>query len=123
MEVLKRGLNGWKEKKVLKEEKKSTKILEKVIEKEAEKEAQKIIDIKAIANDLALNIIKANKETNLYINQKGKVKEGLINIKGLKQLTSALKDIQEILINNPQIYELKKEKLELEKRKEEKENW
>ena len=58
---------GWKSKKVLKEERKSTKVIEKVIEKESEKEAQKIVDIKAIATDLALNIIKANSQLEKYI--------------------------------------------------------
>lgn len=100
MEVLKKVLNGWKEKKVLKEDKKSTKIVEKVIEKESEKEAQQIVDIKSIANDLALNIIKANKETNLYIDKYGDIQIGLIDKKGLKQLTSALKDLNEILKDN-----------------------
>ena len=37
---------GWKEKKVLKEDKKSAKVIEKVLEKESEKEADKIIQIK-----------------------------------------------------------------------------
>lgn len=114
---------GWTEKKRLKQDQKATKIIEKVIEKESEKEAQQIVDIKSIANDLALNIIKANKESNLYIDKYGDTQIGLIDKKGLKQLTSALKDLNEILISNPQLYELKKEKLEIEKRKEEKDNW
>ena len=97
MEAPKKILNGWKEKKVLKEDKKSTKTIEKTIEKESEKEAQQIVDIKSIANDLALNILKANKEANLYIDLKGNKQKGLIDKKGLKQLTSALKDLNEIL--------------------------
>ena len=97
MEAPKKVLNGWKEKKVLKEDKKSTKTIEKTIEKESEKEAQQIVDIKSIANDLALNILKANKEANLYIDLKGNKQKGLIDKKGLKQLTSALKDLKEIL--------------------------
>ena len=36
-------------------------------EKEAEKEAQQIVDIKSIANDLVLNIIKANNQLETYI--------------------------------------------------------
>lgn len=126
MEVLKKVPNGWKEKKVLKEDKKSTKIVEKVIEKEAEKEAQQIVDIKSIANDLALNIIKANSQLETYIvkNKKKtkKVKydykvskpseeetteeeslecmEGIIDRQGLKMLASALKDLNEIIGND-----------------------
>ena len=88
---------GWKNKKEEKEEKKGSKIIEKTIEKESEKEAQQIADIKSIASDLALNIIKANKEANIYIDSKGKKRKGLIDKKGLKQLTSALKDLSEIL--------------------------
>ena len=117
---------GWKNKKVLKEDKKSTKIVEKVIEKESEKEAQKIVDIKAIATDLALNIIKANSQLEKYIiktkKKTKKVKydiwakkpskeeikeeedieigEGIVDKQGLKQLASALKDLNDILNNN-----------------------
>lgn len=90
---------GWSEKKATKEQQKSNKTVEKVIEKEIEKEAQQIVDIRSIANDLALNIIKANKETNLYIDKCGEIQIGLIDKKGLKQLTSALKDINEILVD------------------------
>lgn len=123
MGVQKKVLNGWKEKKVLKEDKKSTKTIEKTIEKESEKEAQQIVDIKSIANDLALNIIKANRQLETYIvKNKRKTKkvkydykvskpseeetteeeslecmEGIIDRQGLKMLASALKDLNEIL--------------------------
>ena len=123
MEVLKKVPNGWKEKKALKEDKKSTKIVEKVIEKEAEKEAQQIVDIKSMANDLALNIIKANSQLETYIvKNKKKTKKvkydykvskpseeetteeesletmkGIIDRQGLKMLTSALRDLNEII--------------------------
>ena len=117
------AVKGWNEKKVQKEFKKGSKTIEKVIEKEAEKEAQQIADIKSIANDLALNIIKANSQLETYIvkNKKKtkKVKydykvskpkeeeiteeeelntmEGIIDRQGLKMLASALKDLNEIL--------------------------
>lgn len=123
MEVLKKVLNGWKEKKVLKEDKKSTKIIEKVLEKESEKEAQQIVDIKSIANDLALNIIKANSQLETYIvknkkktkkvkydykvskpkeeeiteNEEINTMQGIIDRQGLKMLTSALRDLNEII--------------------------
>lgn len=115
--------SGWKDKKRQKEDKKATKTIEKVTEKEAEKEAQQIVDIKSIANDLALNIIKANSQLETYIvkNKKKtkKVKydykvskpkeeeiieeeqidtmEGIIDRQAVKQLASALKDLNEIL--------------------------
>ena len=126
MEVLKKVLNGWKEKKVLKEDKKRTKLIEKVIEKESEKEAQQLVNIKSIANDLALNIIKANSQLETYIvKNKKKTKKvkydykvskpseekitekeeietmkGIIDRKGLKMLASALKDLNEIIGDN-----------------------
>ena len=123
MEVLKKVLNGWKEKKVLKEDKKSTKIVEKVIEKESEKEANKIIQVKDVANDLLVKIVQANNELDKHIvtnKTKTKVVEydykcnkpkketieekeqktsfiDIIDRKGLKELTSALKDLNDIL--------------------------
>lgn len=121
-----KNTKGWNEKKVNKELKKSEKVIEKVIEKESEKEAQQIANIKSIANDLALNIIKANSQLETYIvkNKKKtkKVKydykvskpseeeitekeeietmEGIIDRQGLKMLTSALKDLNEIIGEN-----------------------
>ena len=121
----KKSTKGWKEKKVLKEDKKSTKIIEKVIEKESSNEAQQIVDLKSIANDLALKIIEAHKELNLHlaknttktktveydykcnkpkkevINEKEEITSymDIIDRKGLKELTSALKDLNDILNN------------------------
>ena len=114
---------GWKEKKVLKEDKKSTKVIEKVLEKESEKEADKIIQIKDVANDLLNKIVQANNELNMHIarnKKKTKTVEynydmckpskeiideeeeiksyiDIIDRKGLKELTSALKDLSDIL--------------------------
>ncbi len=149
MGVLKKALNGWKEKKVLKEDKKSTKIVEKIIEKESEKEADKIIQIKDVANDLLKKVLEANNELNMHlatnkvktktveydyavkkpkketVEEKEEIKSytDIIDKKGLKELTSALKNLNDILVVSPQLYELKKEKLKLDKKKEEKENW
>lgn len=117
---------GWTEKRVTKQEQKSNKTIEKTIEKESEKEAQQIVDIKSIANDLALNIIKANSQLETYmIKNKKKTKkvkydykvskpseeetteeekietmEGIIDRQGLKMLASALKDLNEIIGEN-----------------------
>ena len=122
----KKYTKGWKEKKVLKEDKKSTKTIKKTIEKESEKEAQQIVDIKSIAKDLALNIMKANSQLETYIvknkkktkkvkydykvskpseeeiieNEEIETAEGIIDRQGLKMLTSALKDLNEIIGNN-----------------------
>ena len=148
-----RHTKGWKNKKAEKVEKKGSKtiekVIEKVIEKESEKEAQRIVDIRTIANDLALKVIEAKNELNMHlVTSKSKTKKveydiithklknetineteeiksyiDIIDRKGLKELTSALKDLNDILIISPQLYELKKEKLELERKKEEKDNW
>lgn len=114
---------GWSEKKATKEQQKSNKTVEKVIEKQSEKEAQQIADLKSIANDLALNIIKANSQLETYIVKKkkktktvkydykvGKPQEettteneeietmdGIVDRQGLKILASALKDLNEVL--------------------------
>ncbi len=144
-----KNTKGWNKKKVNKELKKSEKVIEKVIEKESEKEAKKIVEIKDVANDLLKKIVQANGELNMHIarnkkktktveynyecnkpskeiiEEKEEIKSyiDIIDKKGLKELTSALKDLQDILINNPQLYELKKEKLKIEKEREEKDNW
>lgn len=114
---------GWNEKKVNKELKKSEKVIEKVIEKESENEAQQIVDMKSIASDLALKIMQANKELNMHlarnktktktvehdykcnkpsketIEEKEEIKSyiDIIDRQGLKMLTSALKDLNEII--------------------------
>ena len=116
----------WNIKKHQKNIKKTSKTIEKVIEKEAEKEAQQIVDIKSIANDLALNIIKANNQLETYlVKNKKKTKKvkydykankpseeeiienaeietmkGIIDRQGLKMLASALKDLNEIIGND-----------------------
>lgn len=117
---------GWKEKKRQNTDKKVAKTIEKVTEKEAEKEAQQIVDIKSIANDLALNIIKANSQLETYIiknkkktkkvkydykvskpkeeetieNEEINTMQGIIDRQGLKMLTSALRDLNEIIGDN-----------------------
>ena len=114
---------GWTEKKRLKQDQKETKIIEKVIEKESEKEANKIIQIKDVANELLSKIVQANNELNMHIaknkkktktvqydykcnkpsketiNEKEEIKSyvDIIDRQGLKMLTSALKDLNEIL--------------------------
>ena len=119
----KKSTKGWKEKKVLKEKKKSTKVIEKVLEKESEKEANKIIQVKDVANDLLSKIVQANNELNMHIarnkkktktveynydmckpsketiNEEEEIKSyiDIIDRKGLKELTSALKDLNDIL--------------------------
>lgn len=140
---------GWNDKKAKKEQEKSKKTVEKVIEKESKKEAEKFIQIEDVANDLLKKVLKANNELNIHlatnkvktktveydyavkkpkketIEEKEEIKSytDIIDKRALKELTSALKNLNDILVVTPQLYELKKEKLELDKKKEEKENW
>lgn len=116
---------GWKEKKRQNTDKKVTKTIEKVTEKESEKDAQKILEIKDVANDLLKKIVQANNELNMHLaRNKNKTKTvkydykcnkpsketieekeeitsfiNIIDRQGLKQLTSALKDLNDILTN------------------------
>lgn len=131
--------SGWKDKKKQKEDKKTTKTINKVIEKESEKEAQKIADLKDIANELALNIIKANQQLETYIvknkkktkkvkydykvgkpseeevieNEEIETTNGIVDRQGVKMLASALKDVNEILVSNRRL-ELELIRLEME---------
>lgn len=146
---IRRTTKGWKEKKSQNTMKKVTKIIEKVTEKEIKKEAEKIIKIQDVANDLLKKVLQANDELNIHlatnkvktktveydyavkkpkkeiVEEKEEIKSyiDIIDKKGLKELTSALKNLNDILVVGPQLYELKKEKLKLDKKKEEKENW
>lgn len=114
-------------------------MIEKVIEKESEKEAQQIADLKNIANELALNIIKANQQLETYMvknkkrtkkvkynykvgkpseeetteNEEIETKTGIVDRQGVKMLASALKDINEILVSNRRL-ELELIRLEME---------
>ena len=117
------AVKGWNEKRAKKQFEKCSKTIEKVIEKEAEKEAQEIVNIKSLANDLALNIKRANEQLETYIvknkkktkkvkydykvskpieeeiteNEEIESMKGIIDRQGLKMLASALKDLNEII--------------------------
>ena len=134
----KKSTKGWKNKKVLKEDKKSTKIIEKVIEKESEKEADKIIKVQDVANDLLAKIVQANNELNMHlarnkkktktveydykcnkpkketIDEQEEIKSyvDIIDRQGLKMLSSALKDLNEIIGDNKETNEETLKKLD-----------
>lgn len=115
---------GWNKKRANKKLKKSEKIIEKVIEKEAEKEAEQIVNIKDIATTLANKIIEATKELDKHIiktrtkakttkidpsgntidiikdKEEVTVERCIVDRNGLKTLTSALKDLNDILGND-----------------------
>ena len=139
----KKATKGWKQKKAQVNEKKRTKTIEKFIEKEAEIEAQQMIDIKIIANSLALKIQEAIKQLDSHlatekvrtrkvkydrnvmkpeeetIEEKVQIKSytDIIDKKGLKELTTALKNINDILVSEPEKIKLKKEELKLKEKR------
>lgn len=125
----------WKVKKSEKSKRKSEKVIEKVIEKESLKEAEKIVNLKDTAQKLLNKIntaidqldvetkkksqkvkeieyTKANKPKKEIINEYEEIEEyrTIINKSGLKQLTSALNDLN-IILNQDEGKESKLDKL------------
>ena len=82
----KKQTKGWADRKVQRENEKSTKIIEKVIEKEANKEANDIVSINNVAQSLLKKIEILSQGTD--------------DERSIKSLTSALKDINDIVNNN-----------------------
>ena len=91
---------GWNEKKRQKQDKTKTKTIEKIIEKQSEKEADKILRVKDVANELLLKISEATTELKKDKDMFGNVYESIIDRADLKKLTSALKDISDIIGEN-----------------------
>lgn len=92
-----KATKGWKEKKVTAEKKKSAKTIEKIIEKQAEKDANEIVTISSVADLLLKKVYDAVKELNIHADMFGNQNESIIDRGDLKKLTSALKDIDDIL--------------------------
>ena len=93
----KKATKGWKNKKVLIEERKSTKTIEKIIEKQAEKEANEIVSISSVADALLKKVNEAVKELNIHVDMFGNEIQSIVDRNDLKKLTSALKDIDDVL--------------------------
>lgn len=93
----KKSVKGWKEKKAQKEDIKSTKIIEKVIEKQAEKEANEIVSVNHVADKLLKKILEATDQINIKMDMFGNQHAGIVDRADLKKLTSALKDVSEII--------------------------
>lgn len=118
--------SGWSEEKRQKQDQKNTKTIEKVIEKESTRDANIVISVQNTANELLKKIYSAIEELNRYTaknTKKTKVVEydytvgkpsketteeeekiteyySIIDRNGLKQLTSALKDVNDIVNRN-----------------------
>lgn len=88
---------GWKNKKGEKEEKKSSKIVEKVIEKESEKEAKMIVKLNDVAEELLKKVMEATSQLNIHVDMFGKQYTSIVDRSDVKKLTSALKDLKDII--------------------------
>lgn len=89
---------GWKDKKQDKQDKINTRTVQKVIEKQAEKEANDIVRVSDVANKLLSKIMSATDELNMDTDMFGNTyKSAILNRSDLKKLTSALKDLDDIL--------------------------
>lgn len=88
---------GWAEKKATKERKKSSRTVEKVIEKQSDIDSDQIVKVNDVANKLLSKIMNATDELNTNMDMFGNTHTGIINRADIKKLTSALKDINDIL--------------------------
>ena len=93
----KKATKEWKNKKALVEEQKSTKTIEKIIEKQAEKDANSIVTISSVADALLKKVNEAVKELNIHVDMFGNEIQSIVDRNDLKKLTSALKDIDDVL--------------------------
>ena len=89
--------SGWKDKKRQKEDKKATKIVEKVIEQQSTEDAKTIVKINDVANELLKKLKKATDELNIHIDMFGNQHSSIIDRSDIKKLTSALKDLNDII--------------------------
>lgn len=78
-----RHTSGWKDKKRQKEDKKATKTIEKIIEKQSNEDANTIVKINDVANKLLKKVMEAADKT--------------YTTDSIKKLTSALKDLKDII--------------------------
>lgn len=76
-------VKGWKNKKVQKELKKSSKTVEKIIEQQSSNEASTVVKINDVANKLLKKVMEAADKT--------------YTTDSIKKLTSALKDLKDII--------------------------
>ena len=92
-----RHTSGWKDKKRQKEDKKATKTIEKIIEKQSNEDANTIVKINDVANELLKRVMEATEELNIHVDMFGNQHKGIIDRSDIKKLTSALKDLKDII--------------------------
>lgn len=90
---------GWTAKKRQKQAQKVAKTIEKTIEKQAEADAEQLVKVSDVANKLLVKISNATDELNIHTDMFGGQHESIIDRADLKKLTSALKDVCDILNN------------------------
>lgn len=98
----KKSTKGWKSKKVLKEDKKSTKTIEKIIEKQSTEDAKTIVKINDAANELLKKVMEATGQLDIHMDMFGKQHKGIVDRSDIKKLTSALKDLKDIIPQKPE---------------------
>ena len=89
--------SGWKDKKRQKEDKKATKTIEKVIEKQSENDANTAVKINDVAEELLKKIMEATNQLNIHVDMFGNKHTSIIDRNDVKKLTSALKDLKDII--------------------------
>ncbi len=89
--------SGWKDKKRQKEDKKATKTIEKVVEKESEKDAKTIVKLNDVAEELLKKVMEATSQLNIHVDMFGNQHKGIVDRSDVKKLTSALKDLKDII--------------------------
>lgn len=89
--------SGWKNKKRQKEDKKATKTVEKIIEKQSTEDANTIVKINDVANNLLQKLNEATNQLNIHMDMFGKQHKGIVDRSDIKKLTSALKDLKDII--------------------------
>lgn len=89
--------SGWKDKKRQKEDKKATKTIEKVIEKQSENDANTAVKINDVAEELLKKIMEATNQLNIHVDMFGNKHTSIVDRGDVKKLTSALKDLKDII--------------------------
>lgn len=92
-----RMAKGWKEKKSQNSDKKLAKTIEKIIEKQSNEDAKTLVKFNDVANKLLEKINKATEELTLHMDMFGNLHNGIVDRGDVKKLTSALKDIKDVL--------------------------
>lgn len=73
------------------------KTVEKVIEEISTEQAKTIVKIDDAANDLVVKIMEATGQLNIYVDMFGNQHTSIVDRSDIKKLTSALKDLKDIL--------------------------